>query len=58
MKLLVTDVAIFSAWISQMAKTNRVLIRTLCVTIILRNIILIVIEQVGKLSYNIVAGVP
>lgn len=41
-----------------MAKTNRVLIRTLCVTIILRNIILIVIEQVGKLSYNIVACVP
>lgn len=58
MKLLVTDVAIFSAWISQMAKTNRVLIRTLYVTIILRNIILIVIEQVGKLSYNIVACVP
>lgn len=41
-----------------MAKTNRILIRTSCVTIILRNIILIVIEQVGKLSYNIVAHVP
>lgn len=58
MKLLLTDVSTFSAWISQIGKTNRILIRTLCVTAVLRNIILIAIDQVGKLSYNTVAHVP